>query len=85
MRFTKTNIAGLISQLEKLERYYAYKYEVAKADVAIIVNCGHLHILISGKAKEKIHPSTIESLFIDEKTGSTKVIYNTPESLKTKS
>lgn len=69
MRFNTQEIEYLNNGYEKLERLFAYKYEVAKSDVALILRNAALHILIDGRLKETITFRQLARFAIEEKTG----------------
>lgn len=74
MKFYKTNIDNLVQMLDKMQRYYAYKYEMPKGDIAFVIKGQVINVMVQGKLTESVLPSTLIHLFIDEETGSVKKI-----------
>ena len=66
MKFTLSNIENFKSNVDKIERYFAYKYEVSKDEVALIIKGKNIHVLIDGKLMESIRPDQLLSFGIDE-------------------
>lgn len=66
MRFTKSNIERLTESLTKIERFFAYKYLVERAEIGIVVRSGVIHIMVEGKLKEKFLPQSLEGCEINE-------------------
>ena len=66
MKFTIANIDSLIANLAKIERLFAYKYLVAKEDVALIVKNKAIYVLINGKLQESFRPEDLLYYGIDE-------------------
>lgn len=74
MKFTTSNIENMISVMTKTERYFAYKYQVEKENVALIIKGKAIHVLIDGKVKESITPKHLLVLGIDEQNLSVKKV-----------
>jgi len=74
MKFYLTNIQNLASCLDKMQRFFAYKYEVPKADIAFVIKGHTINIMVDGKLKETILPSGLLICGIDEETGQIKKI-----------
>jgi hypothetical protein len=72
MKFTKPNVENLASCLDKMQRFFAYKYEVPKADIAFVIKGHTLNVMVDGKLKETILPSGLLICAIDEETGQIK-------------
>lgn len=68
MYFTKQNIENLASSLDKMQRFFAYKYEVPKADIAFIIKGQAINVLVDGKLKETLIPATLAICGVDEET-----------------
>lgn len=66
MKFTICNIDNLTANIEKIERYYAFKYEAPKQSIALIIRGKIIHILVYGKIKESITPDQLLLIGIDE-------------------
>lgn len=66
MRFTKSNIERLTESLTKMERFYSYKFEVEKSDIAFIIKGCKIYVLINGQLKEALTVKALENNVIDE-------------------
>lgn len=51
MKFYATNIQNLASMLNKMQRYYAFKYEVPLNDIAFVIKGLNINIMVDGKLK----------------------------------
>jgi hypothetical protein len=69
MKFREPSVHIFAAIIEKIERYYAYKYQVPKSDVSLLIKNKIIHILISGKVKESILPALLLTLAIREEDG----------------
>ena len=72
MKFTPAGIEQLDRMLNKMERYFAFKYEVSKESIAFVIKGRGIHVLVNGKMKESIMPQGLEGLGIREETGELK-------------
>lgn len=66
MKFTKSNIERLTESLTKMQRFYAYKFESNKEDVAFIIKGCKIYVLIDGPLKEALTVKALENNVIDE-------------------
>lgn len=73
MQFRKREIEYLKNGYEKLERLFAFKYEVAKSDVALVIRSYAIHVLVNGKFKETISFKQLKNCTIEEKSGMVRV------------
>lgn len=74
MKFTICNIDNLTKNLEKIERLFAYKYEVSKEAIALIIKGKNIHVLVDGKCIESFRPEQLLTNGIDENTLMIKTI-----------
>lgn len=68
MQFRPHQIKYFIETMAKLERYFAYKYEVEKHLVGFVLRGQSVHVMISGKLTESLTPMQFSKLKIDEQT-----------------
>lgn len=72
MKFTKPGIEHLEQMVEKIERYYAYKYDVPKEMIVLLIKGRTINVLVDGIMKESTVPKSLAVLGICEKTGELK-------------
>ena len=69
MRFRRREIEYLKNGYKKLERLYAFKYEVAKSYVALVIRNYAIHVLVNARLKDTISFKQLKVCTIEEKTG----------------
>jgi len=69
MKFTPTNIENLAIVLDKMQRFFAYKYEISKEEVAFVIKGHSINIMIEGKLRETIIPKCLDNFYMKETTG----------------
>jgi hypothetical protein len=69
MKFTEPGIKAMEIMLDKMQRYYAFAYEVPKESVAFVIKGQNIHVMIDGRMKESIIPKYLSYLGIHEETG----------------
>lgn len=72
MKYKKEEAQAIQSAFLKIQRVYAYKYEVPKSDVSILFNESTFHIMVNGKLKESVTMNTIREIDINESNGKTR-------------
>jgi hypothetical protein len=69
MKFTPKDSIELEIMLNKLGRYFAYKYEVEKSVVAFVMKGKGIYVMVGGQLKESIIPRELINLRIYEEAG----------------
>lgn len=72
MKYTKEQAQVIQSAFLKIQRVYAYKYEVPKSEVSILFNGTTFHIMVGGKLKESVKIHTVREIDINESNGKTR-------------
>lgn len=74
MKITMNQVSETKDTLSKIQRAYAYKYEVSTHLVSIMWHNKILHVLINGKLKERVSENVIGLISINESTGKVRGI-----------
>ena len=69
MKFSKQNIENLAGCLTKMERFFAFKYEIPRSDVGFVIKGNSINVMIEGKLRETIIPKGLEHCSLNEETG----------------
>lgn len=69
MKFTPANIENLASCFDKMQRYFAFKYEVKKDKIAFVIKGHGIHVMVDGNMKESLTVQALRNLAINDETG----------------
>lgn len=69
MKFSPNNIQNLASSFDKMQRYFAFKYEVKKEHIAFVIKGHGIHVMVNGNMKESLTVQALRNLAINDETG----------------